>query len=291
MLASSRSALITVRALADALRRPEPPVVLDVRWKVGEPSQRAAYLAGHIPGAQWVDLDDDLADPPGRAGRHPLPDPARLQRRMREWGIDSGRAVVAYDGAESVAAARAWWVLMWAGLARVSVLDGGFRAWSVDDQPVEQQQRLPPAGDVTVVPGGLPTVDSAAVANFAARHRLVDVRSPERFAGWVEPMDPVAGRIPGAVNLPTTDNVDVEGRFRARAWLARRWREAGLVDPEVAGGSTAGRDADPVAVYCGSGVTAAHTILAMHESGMSGVLYPGSWSEWITDPSRPVATG
>lgn len=280
-------ALATVSDLATSLEAAgAAPVVIDVRWAVGAPSQRPAYLQAHIPGARWCDLDADLADPPGdpsrpdTGGRHPLPNPHRLQRRLRDWGVDDSSEVVVYDAADSVAAARAWWVLRWAGLRRVRVLDGGFAAWISADRPVESEERAPSPGTVTVASPGLPTLDATRSAEWAAAGRLIDVRAPERFRGEIEPMDPVAGRIPGAINVPTTGNTISSGHFLPAERIRRRLTEAGV----SAGGA-------PLGVYCGSGVTAAHTVLALHLAGVPAVLYPGSWSEWITDPARPVATG
>ena len=216
---------MSVAELASLLSGDRPPVLLDVRWQVGGPSQRPAYLAAHIPGAQWCDLDRDLADPPGAGGRHPLPDPARLQAAMRGWGIGAETDdIVVYDGASSIAAARAWWVLRWAGQRRVRVLDGGFAAWVSADQPVQTEVDEPGAGDVVVRPGSVPTLDADTAAGWAAAGRLVDVRAPERFRGEVEPMDPVAGRIPGAINLPTSDNVLSSGQFAPAERLQRQVR-------------------------------------------------------------------
>jgi thiosulfate/3-mercaptopyruvate sulfurtransferase len=277
MSGESGRALVSVSELARLLAGDRPPVLLDVRWQLGGPDQRAAYLAAHIPRAQWCDLDRDLADPPGAGGRHPLPEPGRLQAAMRGWGIGTDSAVVVYDGASSIAAARAWWVLRWAGVRQVQVLDGGFAAWSAADQPTQTEVETPPPGDILVRPGSLPTLDAESAAGWAAAGRLVDVRAPERFRGEQEPIDPVAGHIPGAVNLPTTDNVTSSGQFQPAELLHDRFAD-------LAGDQ-------PVGVYCGSGVTAAHTVLAMRQAGVDAVLYPGSWSEWITDPSRPVATG
>lgn len=277
MNGESGRALVSVSELAGLLSDARPPVLLDVRWQLSGPAQRSAYLAGHLPGAQWCDLERDLADPPGDGGRHPLPDPARLQAAMRAWGIEQDSVVVVYDGANSVAAARAWWVLRWAGLSQVRVLDGGFAAWSAAGLPVQTEVESPAPGGVVVRPGSLPSLDAAAATSWGSAGRLVDVRAAERFRGESEPIDPVAGHIPGAVNRPTTDNVTGSGEFQPAEVLRSRFAD-------LAG-------AEPVGVYCGSGVTAAHTVLAMHEAGLDAVLYPGSWSEWITDPSRPVATG
>jgi thiosulfate/3-mercaptopyruvate sulfurtransferase len=280
MTAAADTALMGVPALADLLRSTDPPVLLDVRWVVGSPPLHNAYLAGHIPGAHFCDLDADLADPPGSTGRHPLPDPIKLQGRLRAWGISDNSAVVVYDGDSSVAAARAWWVLRWAGIEQVRVLNGGFAAWIAADQPIETGEVLDAAGTVVVRPGALPTLAAPEVANFANQGRLIDVRAPERFRGEIEPMDPVAGHIPGARNLPTTENNASSGALKPAVVLRKQFGAANL---------EAGQD--PVGVYCGSGVTAAHAMLAMHEAGIDAVLYPGSWSEWVTDPSRPVAIG
>lgn len=284
----SQRALITVDELAAGIEQGLGQVLLDVRWQLGGPPQYPLYLAGHLPGAHWCDLDADLSDPAGAGGRHPLPDPDRLQERMRSWGIESGSAVVVYDQGNSVAAARAWWVLRWAGLDQVRVLDGGFEAWLGSGQPVRTELPPPGAGTIDVRPGSMPTLDADTAASWAGEGRLYDVRAPERFRGETEPIDPVAGRIPGALNLPTTANVQPTGHFLPEPELRRRFVEAG------AAGTTAVAGADrqpPVGVYCGSGVTAAHTVLAMRVAGVEAALYPGSWSEWITDPDRPVETG
>jgi thiosulfate/3-mercaptopyruvate sulfurtransferase len=275
------TALVSVAALAQQLASATPPILLDVRWVVGSPAQAQQYRSGHIPAAQFVDLDADLADPPGARGRHPLPDPSRLQVRLRSFGVDDGSAVVVYDGDSSVAAARAWWVLRWAGLTDVRVLDGGFAAWTRAGGQVETGDAVADrTGSITVRPGSLPNLDAQAVSELAAASRLIDVRAPQRFRGEAEPIDPVAGHIPGARNLPAADTVSTSGAFLPSEVLASRFAAADLAP----GGP-------PVGVYCGSGVTAAQMMLAMHEAGIEAVLYPGSWSEWITDPTRGVATG
>jgi len=298
MSEDSHRALLSAQQLIGLQANADNLVLLDVRWQLGGPSQYPAYLTGRIPGARWCDLDADLADSPGDGGRHPLPDPARLQSRFTDWGITPRSEVVVYDGGSSVAAARAWWVLRWAGVRQVRVLDGGFTAWVEADQPVETELPGAQAGTragtdneadsrqdahrrepMTVRPGTLPVLDADTARAWAEQGRLVDVRAPERFRGDVEPMDPVAGHIPGALNVPTTGNAMSSGRFKPAAALRRRFGEAGI-DGQA-----------PVGVYCGSGVNAAHTALAMELAGIEAVLYPGSWSEWITDPERPVATG
>jgi thiosulfate/3-mercaptopyruvate sulfurtransferase len=259
------------------------PVVLDVRWRLGGPSTYPEFLAGHVPGAYWLDLDADLADPPGRSGRHPLPDPDRLQSRLRSCGIDDDSRVVAYDDGNATAAARAWWVLRWAGLDSVQVLDGGLAAWigaggALQPGPVGSR----PPGTVTVRPGAMPTLDADGAARLAAEGVLLDARAASRYRGEVEPVDPIAGHIPGARSAPTTNNVDGTGRFVPVDQLQEWFAGLGITDdaPDT-----------PVGVYCGSGVTAAHTVLGLEVAGRAAALYPGSWSEWITDPDRPVAVG
>lgn len=295
MTTPGRSGLISVSELAHRLQTPTPPVLLDVRWTVGAGALPNDYLAGHIPGAWFCDLDADLADAPGAGGRHPLPNPERLQGRLREWGMDDDSSVVAYDGDSSVAAARAWWVLRWIGLENITVLDGGYAAWSNADQPVETGarpgRRDGRSGSVTVRPGSLPTLDPAGAAKLAEEGLLVDVRTPERFRGEAEPIDPVAGHIPGAINVPLAQAMSTDLTFAPPATLSRALAAAGLpIDGIPTAGQRTNGDANPLGVYCGSGVTAAHMVLAMHEAGIEAALYPGSWSHWITDVTRPVAT-
>jgi thiosulfate/3-mercaptopyruvate sulfurtransferase len=250
--------------------------VLDVRYRMGGPPGAAEHAAGHVPGAAYVDLDADLAAPPSERGRHPLPDPTDLQAAMRRAGVQEGRPVVVYDDWEGRAAARAWWLLRWAGHDDVRVLDGGWSAWRAADLPVEQGEVLPPAGDLVVRPGSLPVLEPDEVLDHARDGVLVDARNPERYRGETEPVDPVAGHVPGAINVPTGANLRPDGTFRSPAELREVYAEA----------------ADrPAAAYCGSGVTATHDLLAMAVAGIDGTLYPGSWSEWVADPSRPVATG
>ncbi len=272
--------LITAAELADDI---EDVVVLDVRWALttaNSPAGRRDYDAGHVPGAFFVDLDTELAGPPGDGGRHPLPDPAVVQRLLRRAGVTERSRVVVHDGKESYAAARAWWVLRWVGVADVRVLDGGYAAWLAAGLPVSTEQPADRHGDFVVRPGQLPTLDAVAAAARARDGLLLDARAPERYAGETEPIDPVAGHVPGAVNSPTTAWISPDGTFRLD--LAEHWEQ-------VRGGRDLG--GVPVGVYCGSGVTAAHEMLALAEVGVDTVLYPGSWSEWIRDSSRPVATG
>jgi thiosulfate/3-mercaptopyruvate sulfurtransferase len=273
--------VIEVPELAAQLHSAEPPTALDVRWRLAGPPGRADYATAHIPGAVFLDLDAELCGAPGRGGRHPLPDPAVLQDVLRRAGVRTDHPVVVYDGGDGLAAARAWWTLRWAGHHRVRMLNGGYPAWVAAGQPVTADVPEPAPGDVTVRPGGMPVLDAeGAAALVAAGGVLLDVRAPERYRGEIEPIDPVAGHIPGAVNLPTTEHLDPTGRWRDVTELRSRFSAVG-VKPGV-----------PVGAYCGSGVTAAHTVLALHLAGRTdAALYVGSWSDWITDPARPVATG
>jgi thiosulfate/3-mercaptopyruvate sulfurtransferase len=254
-------------------------VLLDVRWALGDAHGREKYLAGHLPGAVFVDLETELADPPSpQAGRHPLPSVQRLQSVARQWGIRAGDAVVAYDAAGGTAAARAWWLLRWGGLTDVRILDGGLAAWTAAGGPLESGDVVPEPGDVTVAGGGMPvmSIDEAATLPSSGGV-LLDARAGERYRGEVEPIDPRAGHVPGAVSAPTTDNLAADGRFRPADELVERFAGLGAVP-----GTTVG-------VYCGSGVTASHEIAALAAAGIDAALWPGSWSQWAADPSRPAA--
>ncbi len=276
----SETILVDPHHLAAELASDTPPTLLDVRWRLGGPPGRADYLAGHLPGAVYLDLDAELCGAPGAGGRHPLPDPAALQRALRAAGVRTDRPVVTYDGGDGLAAARAWWTLRWAGHRQVRVLEGGYRAWSAAGLPVTTETAAPPEGDFTVRPGGMPTLDAEAAAARAVDGVLLDVRAAPRYRGETEPVDPVAGHIPGAVNLPATEYVGEDGRLAPPDALRARFAEAGV------------RPGVPVGAYCGSGVTAAQAVLALNVAGYpDAALYVGSWSDWITDPRRPVATG
>lgn len=264
----------------DLLANHREVTLLDVRWQLGREDGHEQYLAGHIPGAAYVDLETDLADRPGAGGRHPLPDPARFVAAMQRCGVTSSRPVVVYDDAAGRSAARAWWLLRHYGHPSVSVLDGGWSWWRRVGGPAESGEPSRAPGDFGGAPGALPVVDADGALDLAGRGVLVDARAPERFRGEVEPVDPVAGHIPGAVNVPTDANLERQGpragRFRSAEDLRAVW------EPVVG-------QSDEVGVYCGSGVTAAHDLLALAVLGRSASLYPGSWSHWVTDPSRPVA--
>ena len=277
--APSPGPLIGAAELAAALEGTDPPRVLDVRWTPLGPPGIAAYGVGHLPGAVFLDLDRDLAGPPGARGRHPLPDPKVLTGVLRRAGITDRTDVVVYDEADSTAAARAWWVLRHAGHHRVRVLDGGLRAWRAAGLPMSTEEFDPAPGTVATRAGCMPVLDATGAAATARGGVLLDVRAAERYRGEVEPLDSVAGHIPGAVSAPTGENLGPDGRFLPPETLRARFTALGV------------RDGVRVGVYCGSGVTAAHTVLALTVAGLPGALYVGSWSEWITDPSRPVARG
>jgi thiosulfate/3-mercaptopyruvate sulfurtransferase len=255
------------------------PVLLDVRYKLGGPPGRPEYEAGHIPGAQYVDLDEELAGKPGAAGRHPLPDLDVFTAAMRRAGVGPGTDVVTYDGWLGWSAARAWWLLRWAGHDRVRVLDGGLQAWTAAGLPLESGERPAAHGDFIPSPGALPTLDADAAAALAGRGVLLDARAGERYRGETEPIDPAAGHIPGAHSAPTTETVGPDGLFRPAADLAAHFAALGAT-PEA-----------EVGVYCGSGVSAAHELLALAVAGVPAALYVGSWSEWSADSGRPIATG
>lgn len=258
-----------------------PVRVLDVRWWLDRPDGRPAFREGHVPGARYADLDTQLAehgDP--AAGRHPLPSRETLQAAVRDWGIDQGDTVVVYDDVANLASGRAWWVLRDAGIADVRVLDGALAAWT--DAGFDLEEGDAPAvrpGTAVVSPGTLPVLGIDDVLDHARTGLLLDARAGERFRGEVEPMDPRAGHIPGAVSAPTTQNNDESGRFRSPDELRERFAALGA-EP----GATVG-------VYCGSGVSAAHEAIALSLAGYRPVLYPGSWSQWSQHPDRPVATG
>jgi thiosulfate/3-mercaptopyruvate sulfurtransferase len=265
--------LISTSELRDRLGE---VTVLDVRYRMGGPGGPEEYAAGHIPGAAYVDMDTELAAPPGDGGRHPLPDTETFQAAMRRAGVRDERPVVVYDDWQALAAGRCWWLLRYHGHRDVRVLDGGWAAWLAEGGEVEMPTPTPTEGDFTARPGAMPTVEADRVLDVGV---LVDARAPERFRGETEPIDPVAGRIPGAVNVPTVRNLTEDGRFRPPDELREVYAEVG---------ATPGAD---VAAYCGSGVTAVHDVIAMEIAGIEAALYPGSWSGWITDPERPIETG
>ncbi len=277
--------LVSAAALAAELAKDPAPVLLDVRWRLGGPPGIDRYREGHLPGAVFTDLDRDLAGPPGAAGRHPLPDPAAFQAAMRAAGVSQYRPVVVYDDGDATIAARGWWTLRYFGHEDVRVLDGGYRAWVSAGHAVTTAEPAPAPGDFTARPGGMPVLDAAGAQAVARTGLLLDARAGERYRGEVEPVDPVAGHIPGAVSAPTVGNVNADGTFSGAAELAARFAALGAVP----GAGTPGGAA--IGAYCGSGVTAAHEVLALTLAGLPAALYVGSWSNWVADPARPVATG
>jgi len=270
------SPLVDASELIEQLRSPTPPVVLDVRYRLDAPDGREDYRAGHVPRAVYVSLDDELAahGDPGE-GRHPLPAAEDFERAVRRWGIDDGDEVIVYDDWNSFAAARAWWMLTDAGIS-ARVLDGGVRAWRDAGGALETGDVVPAPGAATLRPGQRPRLDIDAAAALARDGVLLDARAPERYRGDVEPLDPAAGHIPGARNAPTTENLAPDGRLRSADVLRQKYADL---------------DGATVGVYCGSGVTAAHALLALSVAGHDAALYPGSWSQWSNTPGRPIATG
>lgn len=257
--------------------------VLDVRYRMGGPSGSAEFALGHVPGAAYVDLDRDLAAPPGVAGRHPLPAPDAFRSAMRDAAVCTARPVVVDDDWGGRAAARCWWLLRHYGHHDVRVLDGGWQAWQAAGGAIEEGQPPRPPGDFTGEPGQLRVLAVDDVLAFAGSGVLIDARQAARFRGEVEPVDPVAGHIPGAVNVPTEENLRPDGTFRPADEMREVYSLAGV------------EEGAEVGAYCGSGVTAAHDVLALATIGVDAALYPGSWSEWVgptggTATGRPVAT-
>ena len=273
---AATSPLIDATRLRELLARPDRGgvTVLDVRYRLGGPPGAEEFARGHVPGSSYVDLDTALAAPVRGdrvGGRHPLPDADVFVSAMRKAGVSSERPVVVLDDWQGRAAGRAWWLLRDHGHPDVRVLDGGWSAWLVAGGEVETGSSDVVAGDFDGRPGHLPRVEADELLDFEGT--IVDAREGERFRGEVEPVDPVAGHVPGAVNAPTSANLTPAGTFRPASELAGLYPEG------------------PVAVYCGSGVTATHDLLALAVLGREGVLYPGSWSDWVSDETRPTATG
>jgi len=276
IIANSSKKMPIYRTLIDALSAIEAGnsvKFLDCRAALGDPEQgRLAYLAGHIAGAAYLNLDQDLARPPGDGGRHPLPDAQSLAARLQTLGIDDTDQVVVYDDAGGAYAARAWWCLRWLGHEAVALLDGGLAAWPA---PLTTETSPVSPGHFSVRTSLTRTIDAETLNAHLGDYILIDARSEARFNAEEEPIDPIAGHIPGAQCLPFQGNLDQTQRFRSAEFLADRFSP--LVE-----------DSRPIVCYCGSGVTAAHNILAMRVAGLDEpVLYPGSWSEWIRSDDRP----
>jgi len=278
-----KQVLITTTELADLLKAGDPLSILDVRWRLDEPDGRGSYRQGHIPGAVYVSLEDELSahDVAGR-GRHPLPSGPDLQAAARRWGVREGAPVVMYDDWNRAGSGRAWWVLTAAGLGDVRILDGGLAAWRSAGGQLDTDDVVPPAGDVTMphddlYAGARPTLTAQEAGSGDVP--LVDARAPERFGGEVEPVDPAAGHIPGAKNLPSLAVLTADGTFVGGDAVGALLADRGI-SPE-----------DRVGAYCGSGVTASVVVAALAAAGVAAELFPGSWSEWCSDPSHPIARG
>ena len=275
--------LITATQLASLIESGDPVAVLDVRWRLDEPDGRPAYLKGHIPGAVYVSLEAELSDHTitGR-GRHPLPSGSNVQAAARRWGVRQNVAVVVYDDWNRAGSARAWWVLTAAGLQHVRILDGGLGSWRAAGGSLETGPVTPQPGNVTVphsdlYAGALPTINAQQC--ITSDLTLLDARTPERFRGETEPVDPVAGHIPGARNLPSGSVLSSDGTFFEDDALRQLFSDRGI------------HRNDRVGAYCGSGVTATITVAALAALGYQAALFPGSWSEWSSDRRRPVASG
>jgi thiosulfate/3-mercaptopyruvate sulfurtransferase len=274
--------LITATELLAVQAAGAPLVLLDCGFDLADTGAgERAHAAGHLPGAVYVHLDRELSGTKtGHNGRHPLPERAALAARAGAWGVAPGVQVVAYDAQGGPYAARAWWLLRWLGHGAVAVLDGGVSAWraaggelTTATKPAAPQPPYPAAA------AAMPTIDAAALLQRLGQVRLFDARAAERFRGDVEPLDPVAGHIPGATQRFFKDNLQADGRFKPAAQLKAEFEALGGADAAVVH-------------QCGSGVTACHNLLAMAHAGLGETtLYPGSWSEWCSDPARPVARG
>lgn len=280
----SHRTLISTESLA-ALAGDPRLRIFDCRFDLARPDAgRARYLDGHLPGAVYADLNRDLSAPPGPGtGRHPLPAPAEFERRLRRWGVNRDSLVVACDECEGMYAARLWWMLRWLGHDEVAVLDGGIRRWLRLGLPLTDEIPAPAPGDFVarLRPGATADAGAVLAASGDPDARILDARAAERYRGEIEPIDRVAGHVPGARNHPFGLSLDAEGRLLGRTAL--RESLAASLDGVPAGRTIA---------MCGSGVSACHLLLALEHAGLPGArLYPGSWSEWSSDPSRPVRTG
>jgi thiosulfate/3-mercaptopyruvate sulfurtransferase len=272
--------LISARDLSDALAGDRPIRVLDVRWDLGKPDGRPAYLEGHLPGAVFVDLNTELSTP-GRPeeGRTPMPSLATLQAAARRWGIDDGDAVVAYDDAGGVVAGRAVWLLRHAGLGDVRLLDGGLAAWRAEGLGLEAGDVAPEPGGISLSTGGVEILDVSEVGGFAERGVLLDARPADKYTGEGETMEPRGGHIPGAVSAPASANFGADGRFRSLDELAAHYAALGVTKDR------------PVGVYCGGGTSCSADFIALTALGYDVAVYPGSWSQYAAHPELPVATG
>ena len=286
MAASTLSkTLISVAALRDLLQQETSLAIVDCRFSLVDATVgKTQYLASHIPGAVYAHLNEDLSSEVilGTTGRHPLPDRQQFVSTVQQLGIHNKQLVVAYDAGNGAYAARLWWLLRWLGHGQVVVLDGGFAAWQAADLPVSadltQQQSKEEASRFQASDSLVKTVAAADLLH--TEYRITDARDADRFRGEVEPIDPIAGHIPAAICLPFSQNMNPAGTFKSADELKSQFLSAGLDENA------------PTICYCGSGVTACHNVIALVHAGFpEPVLYPGSWSEWITDANRPIATG
>jgi thiosulfate/3-mercaptopyruvate sulfurtransferase len=273
-----KSPLVDVARLNHLLSGAEPPVVLDIRWSLQTGGDQDGYAAGHIPGARFLHMERDLSSTPGANGRHPLPGAEEFARAVKAAGVNSDSVVVCYDAGPGLSAARAWWLLRHFGHREAYVLDGGLAAWTRAGLPVSTDEPQVSPGDFTIRDSLALTVHIEDVLDAAQDGVLLDARDEDRYLGVSEPVDKVAGHIPGAVSAPTRDNLDPDGQFLPAASLRDRFAALGVTQDR------------PVTVYCGSGITAAHEIVALEAAGYSAALYPCSWSHWIEDGTRPVET-
>lgn len=266
--------------------------LLDVRWQLGRSDGAAQYAQGHIPGAIYVDLETELASSAGELGRHPLPSPDQLAQSIARWGVTPQTPVVIYDAVAGMSAARAWWLLRWAGFENVQILDGGLAAWTAQGGKLEQASQAPIASDPAVQTGHMPTLTIDQAGAFPEEALLIDARAHERFKGETEPIDPRAGHIPGALNIPTGSLVNPDGTLKSVAELTQIYAQAGVLeDTETLTHGEWPVQSQDVGVYCGSGVTACHQIAVLASLGIDSALFPGSWSQWSQDSSRPAVTG
>lgn len=285
---------VTAHELVERLedRQSQPAALLDVRWQLGRDDGAEQYAQGHIPGAVYVDLETELASSAPNLGRHPLPAPDQLAAAVGRWGIMPGQEVVVYDAVSGMSAARAWWLLRWAGLKNVRILDGGLDAWTRAGGTLEQGVQVPPATNPTISTGHMPTMNIDQAGEFPLDGFLIDARAGERFRGETEPIDPRAGHIPGALNIPTASLLNTDGTFKSAVDLRQIYEQAGVLeDTEALGEGEWPIPAADVGVYCGSGVTACHEIAVLASLGIDATLFPGSWSQWSNDQSRIAATG
>jgi thiosulfate/3-mercaptopyruvate sulfurtransferase len=273
--------LITAEELAARIDGAERQIILDIRFNLQTPDGRPHYREGHIPGAVYADLPTELAGvQKGFSGRRPLPEIADLQRDARRWGINEGDTVIVYDDNFGQQAARAWWVLRWAGIADVRLLDGGLAAWKALGRPLSTEVPLPDYGNVALSAGNLPVLSADDAQDFAKSRILLDARDAKSYAGAASANGRSSeGHIPGAFSAPTSQNLDEAGRFKSADALRERFEKLGI------------KGSEEVGVYCGGGVSATHEIVSLASIGIPAALFPGSWSAWSSDPSRPVATG